>query len=205
MASSGETAAPRSGTSAEMRAERRGVLPVLSAVLGVLGAVVGIVAGLWVHWYVVEPGDGELISVARTLVPDGFTPVSEPGVTGQMSVLLERGSVHVDATSLQATTLGVLSTGLQEQGWTLREQVDPARTTGRVKVQRDGLFATVFVTDALYDDVTTASIQVSRGPSSPSLPVTVALGAAAGIALGVVSGVIVFQALSRSRVRRDGP
>ena len=188
-----------------MRAQRRGVHPVLPAVLGVLGALVGIAAGLWVHWYVVEPGDGELISVARTLVPDGFTPVSEPGVTGQMSVLLERGSVHVDATSPQPTTLGVVAIGLQEKGWILREQVDPARTTGRVKVQREGVLATVFVTDALFEDVTTASIQVSRGPTSPSLPVTVALGAAAGIALGVVSGVVVFQAMSRSRVRRDGP
>lgn len=187
-----------------MRVQRRGVLPVLPAVLGVLGAFVGITAGLWVHWYVVEPGDGELISVARTLVPDGFTPVGEPRVTGPMSVVLERGSVHVDATSPQSTTLGVLATGLQEKGWTLREQVDPARTTGRVKVQREGVLATVFVTDALDEDVTTASIQVSRGPTSPSLAVTVALGAAAGIALGAVSGVVVSQALSRSRVRPDG-
>jgi hypothetical protein len=187
-----------------MTAQRRGALSVIPAVLGVLGAFVGIAAGLWVHWYVVEPGDDELISVARALVPDGFTPVSEPGVTGQMSVLLERGSVHVDATSPQATTLGVVATGLQEKGWILREQVDPARTTGRVKVQREDVLATVFVTDALFEDVTTASIQVSRGPTSPSLPVTVALGAAAGIALGLVSGVVVSQALSRSRVRRDG-
>lgn len=67
--------------------------------LGVLGAVAGLLAGLVLHWSVVQPSDDDLRAAARTLTPAWFAPAHEPVVTAVVSV--GRGP--------QATSLRVLA------------------------------------------------------------------------------------------------
>ncbi len=164
----------------------RAVVPVL---LGLVGAGVGLLVGLAVHWYVVEPSDDELRVVAESLTPAGFTPGSEPVVSGKWAPSFERGVMHFDATALAPVTLGTVAEGLRADGWVVRGTVDPSQVKGEVVAERDGLVASVFVLRERTEGATMASVKLGRGPKRTAFGLTVASGAlvGAGVAVGAVA------------------
>lgn len=148
------------------------------------GAALGVLAALLVHWFVIRPSDAQLRDVAETLTPSGFTVIHERVVTGEWAPSLTRGVVHVDATSLRATTLGQVAEGLRADGWDVPDGVDAAADGGRLVAPRDGLVATVSLSPASDGADSTASISVGRGPQASSLTIATAVGAVIGALIG---------------------
>ncbi|NKY08900.1 hypothetical protein [Cellulomonas hominis] len=161
---------------------RRALAPVL---LGLVGAVVGLVAGLALHWSVVQPSDDDLRAAARTLTPAEFTRAHEPVVTGAWAPSLDRGVVRWDATSLGFATLGTLADGLRDAGWAVDEDaVDASALEGEVDAVRGDLVVSVSLSPMLPDRPTTVVVTVGRGPQATALRVLVAGGVVAGASLG---------------------
>lgn len=173
----------------------RAVVPVL---LGLVGAGLGLLAGLAVHWFVVEPSDDELREIAATLNPAGFTIVGEPAVSGKWAPSFERGVIHFDATSPEPFTLGEVADGLRAGGWAVRGTVAPSDVRGRVVADRDGLVAEVFLLSSNPTErATMASVSLGRGPGGALFDVTVAAGTLVG------AGVAVGAVLAARRVRSN--
>lgn len=174
---------------------RRTVTPVL---LGVLGAVAGLLAGLVLHWSVVQPSDDDLRAAARTLTPAWFAPAHEPVVTGAWAPSLDRGVVRWDATSPGSATLVSIADGLREGGWEV-DDVDAASVEGEVQASRGDLVASVSLTPPRPGRPTTAVVSVGRGPQATSLRVLAVAGALVGAGAGA-GGVLGARRWRGSRV-----
>ncbi len=162
---------------------RRVAVGVLFSVLLAAVAAVGAYA---FHWYVVQPSDDELVAHARQIELAGLVADGEPVVSGKWAPSFDRGSVVVDATADPTVDGAVVRTALEAQGWEDAEVQTGARSQ-IVTASRGGVDLAIRVWSP-EGGVVDVTAEVTRGDSSPSLAVTVLLGAGLGVVAGAWIG-----------------
>lgn len=149
---------------------------------------VGALAGILVHWYVIQPSDEDLKVAARTLSDSPIAPEHEPIASGQWAPSFTRGWVRWDVESGEAPDAEQIEAAVVDAGWRVE------------KVGAESLHAN---RGAIHLDVEwrpsggywSASVLVDRGRVVPSLTVTVIAGAG----LGALAAVLLIRWIQRPR------
>lgn len=151
-------------------------------------AALGGAAAAAAHYVLVQPSDDELRAVAAEVVPEGFTVLEPPAVSGAWPPAFYRGQVFSRALTDAAPDPTGLAASLSDAGWELREVERSAEGGTGVYAGRDGVEVAVFLEPRPADRGTVLSVSVRRGEAVPSYPVLVGAGLVVGAAGGAVAG-----------------
>ena len=164
---------------------------VVSVLVAALLAAAGAAGGAAFHRYEVQPSDDELVAQAREIEVPGLVADGEPAVVGRFTPTLTRGSGLLDATADAGLDGAAGATALEAQGWGGVEVTTSKRsqvvTASRGAVE---LYVRVWLEPQRGAEVT---VELTRGDASPSLVVTVLLGAGLGAAVGALLAVLVAR------------
>ena len=173
----------------------------VAVALALPAAALGGTAAAVAHYVLVQPSDDELRSAAAEVVPEGFTVIEPPVVSGAWPPSFYRGQVFSRAQSDATPDPAGLAASLTGAGWELA-RVEPSAGGGtEVYAGRGGLEVAAFLDPRPADRGTDLGVSVRRGDPVPSYPVLVGAGIAVGAAGGAVAGARLGGRLSTRRQR----
>ncbi len=155
----------------------------LTAALAIGLGATGAAGAAALHWYVVQPSDGELLAAAQHVDVAGLAPSEPLVVSGAWAPSFDRGMVAWSTRSEGARAVSDVVADLAADGWAVE------RTSERrawLSATRDGLRLDAWLDHEGGD--TRASVSLVRGEAVPSLAATVGVAASAGVLAGVALG-----------------
>ncbi|WP_158369795.1 hypothetical protein [Cellulosimicrobium cellulans] len=160
----------------------------VAVALALPAAGLGGAAAAAAHYGLVQPSDDELRSAAAEVVPEGFTVIDPPVVSGAWPPAFYRGQVFSHAQTDAAPDPVGLTASLAGDGWEVRE-VEPSLEGGtEVHAGRGGVEVVASLDPRPAARGADLGVSVRRGDPVPSYPVLVGVGLAVGAAGGAVAG-----------------
>jgi len=160
----------------------------VAVALALPAAGLGGAAAAAAHYGLVQPSDDELRSAAAEVVPEGFTVIDPPVVSGAWPPAFYRGQVFSHAQTDAAPDPAGLAASLTGAGWEVR-QVQPSVEGGtEVHAGRGGVEVVASLDPRPAGRGADLGVSVRRGDPVPSYPVLVGVGLAVGAAGGAVVG-----------------
>lgn len=156
--------------------------------LMVLFVPLGALAGVLVHWHVIQPSDEDLEAAARTLSDSPIASEYEPIASGQFAPTFTRGMVRWDVESDVLFDSVRIETAVAEAGWQVEEVSAESLHADRGAIRLD-------VEWRPSGEGWRTVVLVDRGRIVPSLTVTVIAGAV----LGALAAVILIRWIERPR------